>query len=473
MAVFMVFGGMGNGGGTFAAMSRANMFHRHGERAGIVYLSWVPEFDKRVRNFRAAGRLDEHVEVLNPYKTLQTYVEKQRIRTQSSLRAWLRRKSNAVRYKRAGEYTVETSRRNDTRQTPYRIRRFVDSKLVSEEHFANTGQKTLEFLFDKEKLSSIRAYWPSAKKFREFKTKAEWHIAWMEQLAKDSNERSTFICDGPGSARSVSKIDRSIANRVFQMHTNQFAEPPYALGNVLKPMYADLMTFAHTFDAFVVLTEAQARDIRAQFPKLKNIHVIPNIITAEAPESVQKDAEKVTMIARLVSSKAVDEAIQAFALVHEKFPQARLEIFGEGNQRYKLECLVNELHLEDVVKLPGHTNEPLKEMASSVCTVLPSKYEGSSFAIAESLLAGTPPVSYNCNYGPSDLIDDGVDGILTPLGNVEALAAGVSELLTDQERAGEMGRRGRAKIKERYTGDAVHRQWKYLLRELDDGFQEN
>ena len=106
-------------------------------------------------------------------------------------------------------------------------------------------------------------------------------------------------------------------------------------------------------------------------------------------------------------------------------------MLGEGPERPRLERLIGELGLADLVALPGFVENPLAYMAKADVLALSSRVEGMPTVIIEALACGTPIVATDCPHGPAELLGDGAYGRLVPVGDAgalgEALAATLSE----------------------------------------------
>jgi glycosyltransferase involved in cell wall biosynthesis len=121
--------------------------------------------------------------------------------------------------------------------------------------------------------------------------------------------------------------------------------------------------------------------------------------------------------------------LRAFARVRDRRP-ARLVILGEGPDRPMLESLVSQLGLEEAVALPGWVANPYPWMAHAGAYVLSSSWEGLPSVLIEALYCGVPIVATDCVSGPREILDGGEHGLLVPVGDVEALAAGIESALT-------------------------------------------
>ncbi|MCU0526340.1 MAG: glycosyltransferase [Elainella sp. Prado103] len=109
---------------------------------------------------------------------------------------------------------------------------------------------------------------------------------------------------------------------------------------------------------------------------------------------------------------------------------AHLWIIGEGSQRLILEKKIRELDLEDRVKLLGFQQNPFQWMRSADIFVLSSIYEGFGNVLVEAMACGTPVIATDCPAGPREIIQHEVNGLLVPVGNVDAIANAIVHLLT-------------------------------------------
>ena len=118
--------------------------------------------------------------------------------------------------------------------------------------------------------------------------------------------------------------------------------------------------------------------------------------------------------------------IQAFERIRAEHP-TKLVILGEGEERYSLETLIQELGLGEDIFLPGFVDNPFKYLARASVYVLSSRLEGLPNALIQALAIGTPVVSTDCASGPREILDSGRYGILVPVGDVNRLVEAVIE----------------------------------------------
>lgn len=147
-------------------------------------------------------------------------------------------------------------------------------------------------------------------------------------------------------------------------------------------------------------------------------------------------------VGRLVPQKDYPTLLRAFHLL-ARDRRVRLLVLGEGPQRGELEALRAELGLDGQVDLIGYQENPLPYMSRASALVLASRFEGFGNILVEALACGTPVVSTDCPYGPSEILDGGRFGRLCPVGNPPALAAAMAAMLDRPPPPDQLRRRSR------------------------------
>lgn len=212
----------------------------------------------------------------------------------------------------------------------------------------------------------------------------------------------------------------------------------------------------------VVLTQ---EDKEHNWKKIARVSVIPNPLNLCRADSALLEEKRVIAVGRLTYEKNFTSLIYAFSHVVKRFPEWRLDIFGDGNERDTLELLISELSLDGIVNLRGSSRTIHKEMLQSSMLALSSRFEGLSMAQIEALGCGLPVVSYACPYGPKDIITDGVDGFLVPVGDERMLADRICELIENDSLRRKMGAAALEKSR-KYSLDRIVPMWMDLFEEL-------
>jgi glycosyltransferase involved in cell wall biosynthesis len=137
---------------------------------------------------------------------------------------------------------------------------------------------------------------------------------------------------------------------------------------------------------------------------------------------------RIVSVGRLVPQKAFHDLIHAFAKVSKR-NRGSLTIFGIGPLENDLRQVAREHGVEDRVYLPGFEDNPFWYMAQAECFALSSVAEGFGLVIVEAMACGTPVVVTDCPSGPSEIVQDRINGRLVPVGEPQALAAALDETL--------------------------------------------
>jgi glycosyltransferase involved in cell wall biosynthesis len=225
---------------------------------------------------------------------------------------------------------------------------------------------------------------------------------------------------------------------------------------------ADIRRGYRRLDALTVLTSDDARDYARLAPR---VELIPNPVPP-LDGGVSAQTSPVAVAAgRLNRQKGFDLLIRAWAEVAERRPDWRLEIHGSGPERSALERLIAGTGLRDRVALRGRTKTLGAAMADASLFVLSSRFEGFGLVLVEAMGKGLPVVSFDCPRGPSDIVDDGVDGLLVPPEDVDALAQAVLTLIDDEPRRRRSAAAALSKA-ERYRAEAITPRWDALLADL-------
>ena len=134
-----------------------------------------------------------------------------------------------------------------------------------------------------------------------------------------------------------------------------------------------------------------------------------------------QQVKEVICIGRLEKQKRFDRAIISFYFYHKTNPDIKMTIYGEGRLKQELINLVHKLDLQDSVSFLGFVNDLCKVYRPGAITLLSSDYEGFPNVLVESISYGIPVVSVDCTSGPSEIIENNVNGFLSHKTNIVAL----------------------------------------------------
>ncbi|MDN3293472.1 glycosyltransferase family 4 protein [Streptomyces ficellus] len=223
-------------------------------------------------------------------------------------------------------------------------------------------------------------------------------------------------------------------------------------------------------DAITTVTEADARSYRGKL-KLPGVRVdaVPNSVPAPTVEPADGAAKWVVAAGRLTPVKRYDLLVEAFAKVVAARPDWRLRIYGAGdatgNERNALRALIEQRGLHNHVFLMGTVNPLEPEWVKGSIAAVTSRLESFGMTIVEAMRCGLPVVSTDCPHGPGEIIEDGVDGRLVPVGDVDAIADALLGLIQDDDLRRRTGRAALA-ASERFDPVRIAERHEALFAEL-------
>ena len=147
-------------------------------------------------------------------------------------------------------------------------------------------------------------------------------------------------------------------------------------------------------------------------------------------------------------------------------PTARLEIYGQGEDRAALQSQIKQLGLQASVTLPGYTSDPAAVYERAALSLLTSRYEGYPLVLLETLAHGCPVVSYDVKYGPREIIAQGENGYLVRAGAYRALARRVVEVLSDRDLRRRLSEQA-GSLNPEFTEHTFVARWSKIFRDLD------
>jgi len=219
-------------------------------------------------------------------------------------------------------------------------------------------------------------------------------------------------------------------------------------------------------DALVVQSP-DLRDWAREVAGDARVHIIPNplnpVFNGSAKEAGRRrSGHTVVAMGRLVRQKGFDLLIEAFARCAGQHPEWSLVILGEGEERSNLESLIVAMGLHDRVCLAGKVPHPSQVLGQADLFVLSSRFEGFPNALMEAMACKLAVISTDCPSGPRDIVRDGVDGLLIPPDDVNALAKGMDRLMADPMERQRLGANA-MEVVERFSVEKIMSKWDELV----------
>lgn len=440
-------------GQTRALLMRNRFLASEGDvRPTVLALGGAPDYDERRRVLLERGLLSEHVGLLNLYDHYREH-------------GWGDAEPTGEPLPDLSARKVGEEARSDG--TPWRISYRLPDRLVYD-YLRADGTPFLRIprygIADRSTWRcTIHRIGPDGRPVGEYGSVGRFFRQWIRELA-EGHERTFLFIDSRFVIPHLVPLRARNIHVVYQMH-NMHLEPPRRWDSETNPVYRRVLARIDDMDAMVTLTERQRDDIGERRGRTEHMFVVPNPVDVPprpgAPPA--RDPHQVTIMARLETQKRLVHAISAFQRVVEAVPEARLDIFGEGTQRAKLQREIDRADLAGSVTLRGFDPAAREALWGSSAFLMTSEYEGYPLSTLESMSHGCPVVSYDIRYGPREQITDGVDGFVVPEGDQAALADRVIELLRSPELVARMSTAARETVA-RYGPSEFVARWGQVLR---------
>jgi len=215
------------------------------------------------------------------------------------------------------------------------------------------------------------------------------------------------------------------------------------------------------YDKFVVLTH-EDKNLWGNMPY---IDVIPNANTFESSEYANLTSKIAIAIGRYEYQKGFDDLIKIWAMVNKKYPDWKLNIFGDGSQKEYLQNLINNLKLSNTIRLSHTTKNVKEEYLKSSMLIMTSKFEGLPMSLLEAQVCGLPLVSYNCKCGPKDIVKNNENGFLVNQGDTNEMANKIIELIENENLRIKMGQKS-IELSENFSETKIMKYWIQLFNKM-------
>ncbi len=222
-------------------------------------------------------------------------------------------------------------------------------------------------------------------------------------------------------------------------------------------------------ERIVAVSDAvRAQSIRVDHIPPGNIIVIPNGVDLERfrpTERPPRDLIHIMNVGRLVPQKGHDVLVDAFAVLRDTLPRARLMVVGDGPLRPHLAEQIRAYHLADRVQLMGVRRDLPELYARADIVVFPSRWEGFGLAAIEASACGLPVIA-SAVGGLQEAVVDQETGLLVPPEEPKLLAEAITELVRDRARRALMGHAGRRHVERHFDIRKVVERYEQLYEDL-------
>lgn len=259
--------------------------------------------------------------------------------------------------------------------------------------------------------------------------------------------------------------------KAFGKHKVKLISSERCNPNEIKGIEKYLKLFSsNKTDGFIFQTEraksCYSKKVQAKSTVIHN--AISNPLLKSVDESSIMTEKTITTMGRLEEQKAHDVMIKACAPVLKKHPEYKLVVYGEGSLRKNLESLIESLNMQNNVFLPGNTQYAINEVAKSQIFLLSSRYEGMPNALMEAMSLGIPCISTDCDMGPAELIEDGTNGYLVPVDDINSITQKIEYLISNENQRKYISDNSK-KINETHSIEKIYSKYLEYFEEVMGG----
>ena len=259
-----------------------------------------------------------------------------------------------------------------------------------------------------------------------------------------------FICDVMSVAKEVPVVVESHLAQGYQVIKRGVTE------KWLYLFFNPISAVRHASLLFT-LTDGDAGCWRKT--GVKHVKVIPNPVTSYPDQLpiAEKQDKLIICVGRFTRQKRFDRVIDAFSMIATRYADWNVVIFGEGEEKEMLQKQIVEKNLNNRILLMPPTEDIYFYYKKSRFLILSSDFEGFGLVIVEAMSCGIPVVATDCPFGPSEIIEDGMTGLLTKM-DVNDLTEKMEWMINHDEEREQMGRNAYFAAG-RYRKELIMPQW--------------
>ena len=252
-------------------------------------------------------------------------------------------------------------------------------------------------------------------------------VALVWQYWRARPDRVISFMEPANFPAALSAVISGVADRLtVSVHHNPLTLPP---GRRV------LMRWIYRIPKRVVgVSEGVSNILRSLGIPKARVMTIPNPV--ERPSTIRSEISPLNLryvlgAGRLCPEKGFERLLKAFSYV--PLPDLHLVILGDGEERGRLRNLSRKLGIEQRVHLPGEVSNVTPWYQHAECFGLSSFTEAWGLVLVEAMANGCPVVSYDCDFGPSEIITHNQNGLLVPDGDIRGLGSAIERVVTNKQ----------------------------------------
>lgn len=255
---------------------------------------------------------------------------------------------------------------------------------------------------------------------------------------------------------------------------------PAIVGTKIKTIYRENFTADSNFnsikrglsrkimikysDMIITMTDQDTFRYQSQVKDITKVQKIHNAKAFKSSNISDGNNNIVLSVGNLRKIKGHDLLLKSWKNIVSKHPKWTLQIVGGGSEEKNLKNLAIKLNISDSVDFVGQTNNVLLYYNRAAIFVLSSRSEGFPNVLLEAKEMGLPTVSFDCPFGPREVIREGIDGLLAEPEDINSLSQQLLKLIESQEMRREFAKA--ALNDDRFEKNNVLPKWEKLINKL-------
>ena len=303
----------------------------------------------------------------------------------------------------------------------------------------------------------------------QFDNQNEFRAYFLDQLV--ANDPDALLINDRSDVTLAAFRLMHTSPRRYQVFHSAFTQDGQS-NSEISPIYQPIneMLNQGQLTGLISSTKREAMDASRRFNTNMSFAIPVTFLSQTQLEksipSTQRQVGHFIAVARLTKVKQLDQLINVIIRLHEDFPKVQLDIYGysDGWNNYQtvneLKKIINNQGADHYIHFCGYQHDLTRVYETAQAEILTSQYEGFAMALLEAQGHGCPAISYDINYGPTEIIDNNISGELIPANDCDALYQSLRQLLVDP------------KLFHRYTQNAQHAAAKFSLNEVAKKWQD-
>lgn len=440
------------GGITSSAIQRTKAFAQSGHRQ-IEFLTLDPRTDpkRKKKELVEQGWLDKHVTVRNLWADLRKLSDRSLQHLQGNIAHNVPVPKSNLLDRGTGLLSERKDKEGRVVQTDYYR---PDGSLLASDNLQieSPGMRKGRLITLFTTLGMQLGQWTNA---------SDFYFAWLDHLTQ--GRRAIIITDSPGVGGRMRNYSRPNIVKAQVLHNFHLADPTGNSDGSISSPWKNIVVNSDSYDVLAILTDQQRQDLTQTQLDPGNLKTVSNMFRGDlVPEVKTRPSNLGMQVSRLTAGKRIDHSLEAIAHVDG----AQIDIYGyalDPEYEISLKRLIRDLHISERAQLRGYDRNAASYFRSASFSLLPSLYEGQGLVLIESMASGCIPIAYDIKYGPSSIIDHGVNGFLVPSGNVSALASAIEQVTSMEEDELRIMRLAAVERAKEYLPEKIVSRWGSVL----------